>query len=142
MAKSVSFRMKATLENVPRAMACVRASARAAGFDEQALYQIELAVDEACANVVEHAYEGVEPGDVEVCCSLDNQDFVVRIRDWGKTFNPDEVPEPDVHAPLEERTLGGLGLFLMRQFMDRIQFTFDPEGGNTLVMVKKRQSAE
>jgi anti-sigma regulatory factor (Ser/Thr protein kinase) len=142
MAKSVSFRMKAILENVPRAMACVRGSARAAGFDEQALYQIELAIDEACANVVQHAYEGVEPGDMEVCCCLEGQDFVVRIRDWGKTFNPDRVPEPDVDAPLEERTLGGLGLFLMKRYMDRVQFTFDPEGGNTLVMVKKRQRAE
>jgi serine/threonine-protein kinase RsbW len=129
--------MKAILDNVPRAMTCVRASAQAAGFDDQVLYQIELAVDEACANIVQHAYEGVEPGDMEVSCCLDGPNFVIQIRDWGKSFKPDQVPEPDVCAPLEERTLGGLGLFLIKHVMDHVQFTFDPEGGNTLIMLKK-----
>jgi serine/threonine-protein kinase RsbW len=138
MTMSTSFKMKATLDNVPRAMACVRNAAQTAGFGDQALDQIELAVDEACANVVQHAYQGREPGDMEVSCCLDGQDFVVRVRDWGKSFDPDEVPEVDVNAPLEERTLGGLGLFLIKQVMDCVQFTFDPEKGNTLTMVKKR----
>jgi serine/threonine-protein kinase RsbW len=129
--------MKAILDNVPRAMTCVRASAQAAGFDDQVLYQIELAVDEACANIVHHAYEGLEPGDMEVSCCLDGPNFVIQIRDWGKSFKPDQVPEPDVCAPLEERTLGGLGLFLIKHVMDHVQFTFDPEGGNTLIMLKK-----
>jgi anti-sigma regulatory factor (Ser/Thr protein kinase) len=137
MSKATSLKMKATLDNVPRAMACVRASAQAAGFDEQVLYQIELAVDEACANVVQHAYEGMEPGEMEVSCYVDGPHFVVQVRDWGHSFEPDEVPVPDVEAPLEERTLGGLGLFLIKHVMDHVQFTFDPEQGNTLVMKKK-----
>jgi serine/threonine-protein kinase RsbW len=142
MAKSASFKVKAILENVPRAMNCVRAAAQAAAFDEKSVYQIELAVDEACANVVHHAYEGAEPGDMEVSCTLEGKDFVVRVRDWGGSFDPDEVPEPDINAPLEERTLGGLGLLLIREAMDRVQLICDPEGGNTLVMVKTRRSAE
>jgi serine/threonine-protein kinase RsbW len=137
MTKATSFKLKATLDNVPRAMACVREAAKEAGFDERALYEIELAVDEACANVVQHAYGNDHTGELEVCCRLDGADFVVQIHDWGTAFDPDEIPEPDVDAPLEERTLGGLGLFLIRQFMDSVQFTFDPEKGNTLTMVKK-----
>jgi serine/threonine-protein kinase RsbW len=138
MTKATSFKLKATLENVPRAMACVRESAQAAGFDESTLYEIELAVDEACANVVQHAYGVDKTGDMEVSCYLDGPDFVVQVRDWGMAFEPDKIPEPDVDAPLEERCLGGLGLFLIRQYMDRVQFTFDPDKGNTLTMVKKR----
>jgi serine/threonine-protein kinase RsbW len=138
MTKATSFRLKATLENVPRAMACVREAAEAAGFDESALYEIELAIDEACANVVRHAYGDGVSGDMEVSCYLEGSDFVVQVRDWGMAFNPDEIPDPDVNAPLEERTLGGLGLFLIKQFMDSVQFSFDPERGNTLTMVKKR----
>jgi anti-sigma regulatory factor (Ser/Thr protein kinase) len=103
------------------------------------LYDIQLAVDEACANVVYHAYRGMEPGDMEVSCCLDGPELVIRVRDWGRSFDPASVPEPDLDAPLEERALGGLGLFLLKQVMDQIQYTFDPEEGNELKMVKRLQ---
>ena len=63
--------------------------------------------------------------------------FVIQIRDWGQSFDPAVIPEPNVDAPLEERPLGGLGLFLIRQSMDDVQFTFDPEHGNELRMEKR-----
>jgi anti-sigma regulatory factor (Ser/Thr protein kinase) len=137
MTKLATFKMKAVLENVPRAMTCVREAAQATGLDERALYQIELAVDEACANIVQHAYQGTKQGDMEISCYQETHRFVIRIRDWGRSFDPEAVPDPDVEAPLEDRNLGGLGLFLIRQFMDDVQFTFDPVEGNELVMVKK-----
>lgn len=133
--------MKAVLENVPVAIDCATKWAQRAGFDGQALYEIQLAVDEACANVVCHAYGGMEPGEMEVSCCLDGPMLVIRVRDWGRSFDPDSVPEPDVDAPLEERALGGLGLFLLKQVMDHIQYTFDPEQGNELKMVKRVQLA-
>jgi anti-sigma regulatory factor (Ser/Thr protein kinase) len=136
MTKLAAFKMKAVLENIPRAMTCVRETAEAAGLDDRALYQIELAVDEACANIVQHAYQGMEQGDIEISCYQEERNFVIRIRDWGQGFEPEAVPDPDVEAPLEDRSLGGLGLFLIRQFMDEVQFTFNPVEGNELVMVK------
>lgn len=135
--QSTSLRMKAVLENVPRAIECVTQWATKAGFDERALYEIQLAVDEACANVVDHAYQGADPGDIEVFCRLDDQVLTVRVRDWGKGFDLDTVEDPDLEAPLEERSLGGLGLFLVRQVMDSVQFTSDPELGNELMMSKR-----
>lgn len=134
------LRVKAVLENVPLAMECVTQSAQRAGFGGQALDQIELGVDEACANVVDHAYEGMERGDMEVSCCLEGQDFVVFVRDWGGGFEPDSIAEPDIDAPLEERTLGGLGLFLIRQVMDHVQVRSDPIRGNELMMVKRSES--
>ena len=131
------MRMKAVLENVPRAIECVTEWAQKAGFDERALYEIQLAVDEACANVVDHAYQGEDTGDIEVSCHLDAQILTVQVRDWGTGFNLAEVEEPDLEAPLEERSLGGLGLFLVRQVMDEVQFTSDPEQGNELRMSKR-----
>ncbi len=142
MRKTNTLRLKAALENVPEAIACVTRSALSAGFDEQAVLQIQVAVDEACANVVQHAYAGTKAGDMEVTCCIDGHSFVVRVRNWGKSFDPDAVEEPDVDAPLEERGLGGLGLFLIRQFMDQAQYTFDPVQGNELVMVKRLRVAE
>jgi len=130
-------KVKALLENVPLAIHCVTHWAQWAGFDEQALYEIQLAVDEACANVADHAYLGEEPGEMEVSCNLEDQLFTIWVRDWGKGFDPESVLVPNVDAPLEERTLGGLGLFIVRQVMDEVQFSFDPEMGNELRMAKR-----
>jgi serine/threonine-protein kinase RsbW len=136
-----SLRVKALLENVPLAMDCVTRWAKAVGLDDHALYEIQLAVDEACANVVHHAYQGVEPGDMEIACSVNDRILTIQVRDWGRGFNPSDVSVPDVDAPLAERTLGGLGLFLVKQIMDSVQFTFDSQHGNKLVMTKRVQVA-
>lgn len=141
MTKLGRLRVRAVLENVPLAIDCVTEWAQKAGFDDRVLYDIQLAVDEACANVVHHAYQGMERGDMEVLCSFDDGVFIIQVRDWGKSFEPDSVEEPDVDAPLEERTIGGLGLFLVKQVMDHVQFTFDPELGNELKMTKGLQVA-
>jgi serine/threonine-protein kinase RsbW len=131
------LRIKAILENVSRAMVFVVAEARDAGLEAEAVHHIRLAVDEACANVVEHAYKGLEPGDMEIVCGLEGPEFVVRVRDWGHCFDPDQVAVPDITAPLEERSLGGLGLFLIYQVMDRVEYQSDPHRGNELLMAKR-----
>ena len=136
-----SLKVRAALENVPVAIKCVAQSARAAGFEEQAVYEIQVAVDEACANVVQHAYAGMEPGYMEVSCSLDGRTLVIRVRDWGRGFDPNEIKDPDVTTPLEERSLGGLGLYLIRQYMEQVRYTFDPERGNELLMTKSLNTA-
>jgi serine/threonine-protein kinase RsbW len=142
MNQAKTLRLKANLESVPLAIECVTKSARTVGFDDRALYQIQLAVDEACANVVDHAYKGAEPGEMEVTCICTDQGLTIRVRDWGRGFDPGGVEEPDVNAPLEDRALGGLGLFLVQQMMDHVLFTFHPETGNELVMTKKLRVAE
>ena len=105
------------------------------------MYEVQLAVDEACANVVDHAYEGSDVGEIEVSCSLDDQALTIRVRDWGKGFELASVADPDLTAPLEERCLGGLGLFLVRQMMDHVEFMSDPDQGNVLTMRKRLEIA-
>ena len=129
------LRLGAILENVTTAMDFVVEAARAGGFGDQALYQIRLAVDEACANVVEHAYRGTDRGEMEISCWLEDHDFVIHIRDWGEGFDPHSVPSPDLAVPLEERGLGGLGL--IRHMMDKVQYHSDPILGNEMVMTKR-----
>jgi serine/threonine-protein kinase RsbW len=136
------LKVKAVLENVSLAIECVDQSAQRAGFGGQVLEQIKLGVDEACANVVDHAYKGMDRGDMEVSCCLDGQDFVVFVRDWGTSFDPERVQEPDIEAPLEERALGGLGVFLIKQVMDRVEYRSDPVRGNELMMVKRAESTD
>ncbi len=137
MKQVVSCRFKAVLENIPRATELVTQAAQKAGLTGKDLYQVQLAVDEACANVVHHAYQGMEPGDMEICCSYNEQTFCIQVRDWGRGFDLGQVPEPCVHATLEERTLGGLGLFLIKEAMDQVYQSYYPGHGNILVMLKR-----
>jgi len=142
MKKKTTLRLIAVLENVPVAVEYVAQAAQAIGFARHALCQIEGAVDEACANIVEHAYEGMTPGYMEVSCHLEDHSFVIKLRDWGKSFSPNDVAEPKLDAPLDERSLGGLGLFLIRQFMDDVRFRSDPASGNELHLVKRLAAAD
>jgi len=111
------------------------------GLEAQVIYDLRLAVDEACANVINHGYGG-QAGRLDVTVEPVEEGIRVVVRDWGVTFDPHEVPTPDVEAPLEQRPLGGLGLFLIGNVMDQVSFTFDAERGNTLEMVKRIQRRE
>lgn len=114
----------------------VAEAGRQLGLAGKTIRDLQLAVDEACTNVIEHAYGG-RGGEIQVRIEPTDQGLRVTIRDWGQAFDPEAVPVPDVTAPLEQRPLGGLGLFLMRQLMDRVEFEFDAETGNRLVMEKQ-----
>jgi anti-sigma regulatory factor (Ser/Thr protein kinase) len=137
------MKVKAVLPNVPLVTACVSRAAEVLGLDDHTVYQVQLAVDEACANVVDHAYIGPEPGEMEISCyRCDSEFFIIRVRDWGQGFDPAKVAQPQVDAPLEERSLGGLGLFLVQAVMDWVRFSFDPDRGNELLMVKRVDVAD
>jgi len=117
----------------------VTRAAEAAGLDARSVEGVELAVDEACSNIIEHAYGGEGRGDIEVTYRIDGDGLTVLLRDYGSPFNPDGVPEPDLQAPLEDRDAGGLGLHFMRQLMDQVRFEFTAGSGNVLTMVKRRE---
>jgi serine/threonine-protein kinase RsbW len=107
-----------------------------AHVDPNTCMDLQLATEEACANVITHAYAG---GGGEFCVRFEARgaDAVITIHDRGRAFDPASVPPPNFDRPLEERPLGGLGLHLMHQLMDEVNFTFSSETGNTLVMVKR-----
>lgn len=111
-------------------------AAHQAGLDEKEVYNVQLAADEAASNVIEHAYEGVQDGQLEISTEVDENALQISMRDWGKPFDAEEIAEPDVSADLEQRVVGGLGLFFMRKLMDEVRFTYAPETGNLLTMVK------
>lgn len=106
------------------------------GGSEDDGFAFELATDEAAANIFEHAYAG-RGGEIAVTVSREGDSLVVCIRDWGRPFDPERVPPPDLDAPLEERQVGGLGLFLIRKFTDGVSFAFDPVRGNTITMRRR-----
>jgi serine/threonine-protein kinase RsbW len=104
---------------------------------EDDTFALQTAIDEACANVVDHAYQGKPDGEMHIQCALSDGEVTVTITDRGKPFDPRSVPRPDVSAPLQKRQEGGLGLFLMERLMDSVKFEFDAAKGNRLTMKKK-----
>lgn len=114
--------------------------ARAGGFDERDVYNIQLATDEAASNIIEHAYEGVNDGLLEISCGVNGSAITIVLVDYGESFDPSVVPVPDLKADLSERKIGGLGIFLMRKLMDEVRYEAEPrKKRNTLTMIKRRR---
>ena len=118
----------------------VTRAAEAAGLDARAVYAVEMAVDEACANIIEHAYGGEGRGDIECTCIVNNNGLTVRLRDYGRPFDPTSVLDPDLRASLEDRKPRGLGFYLIHQLMDKVRFEFTADSGNVLTMVKRKEA--
>jgi serine/threonine-protein kinase RsbW len=114
------------------------------GLTESAVYSVQMAVDEAFTNIIEHAFGGECQEEIECTCQIEAVGLRITLRDCGKPFNPLAVPEPDLTTDIEERQVGGLGLYFMRQLMDEVHFTFlpgenDQTGCNILTMVKYKE---
>ncbi|HXF86638.1 MAG TPA: ATP-binding protein [Anaerolineales bacterium] len=114
--------------------------ARRGGFSDKAVYNIQLATDEAASNIIEHAYKGVSNGVLELSCDVSNDAITIVLVDHGKPFDPSQIPAPDVKADLSKRKIGGLGLFLMRKLMDEVRYEAHPEQNrNVLTMIKYKE---
>ncbi|OGO03139.1 MAG: hypothetical protein A2Y91_01705 [Chloroflexi bacterium RBG_13_54_8] len=136
--KSSTFEMavEADLENLSILSEFIARVMREIGADERSLFEVQLAVDEACTNIIQHAYSG-EGGTISIGCQLADDSLVVTIRDQGKPFDPNSIPPPDLGAGAGERKVGGLGMFLMTKMMDEVSYGFDAQRGNELTMCKK-----
>lgn len=114
--------------------------AKGAGFRDFDLYAVELAVDEACSNIIEHAYGGENVGDIELTCDSTDQSLIIVLKDHGAPFDPSNIPEPDFGLNIDQLKPGGAGLFLMRKMMDGVYFDFSIGSGNVLTMVKYKKT--
>lgn len=136
----------AQFDNLDRVRTFVASCAEDCGLEPAAVYAVQLAVDEAFSNIIEHAYEGEAPDSLIECdCRISRSGLSITLRDCGRPFNPLAVPTPDFSADLEEREVGGLGLYFIHQLMDEVSFAFgnDPKTGkacNILTMVKHKES--
>jgi serine/threonine-protein kinase RsbW len=108
-----------------------------AGLDENTVYAIQLAVDEACTNIIEHAYGGEGIGEIVCVCNSSPSEFEVELRDKGKTFDPKLVPNPELGIPLEKLKSRGAGIYLMNKLMDEVKFDFSNGEETRLRLLKK-----
>ena len=139
------FTFPARYDRVAEICGLVAANAEEAGFDADDVFRIELACDEACTNIVQHAYGGEDVGDIRVELESTKEAFIIILRDKGRQFDPDEVPMPNFPADpdkFNELKIGGLGLHFMRTIMDEIRYAVNGQGDNELVMIKQIANSE
>jgi serine/threonine-protein kinase RsbW len=125
------MRWRADLAQLSVIREFVAESSRSLEADEQAIRDLQLAVDEVCSNSIRHGYGGQE-GQIEVSVDRIGHSIRVVVRDWGRAFDPEQIPVPDLDVPLD-----GLGLFLVQQVMDDVRFEFDNSKGNSVTMVRQ-----
>jgi len=113
--------------------------ARASGFGDKDVYNIQLAADEAASNIIEHAYEGVSNGVLELSCEVRAEILTIIMVDHGESFDPSVIPLPDLKADLSDRKIGGLGIFLMRKLMDEVHYETKSNRSNVLTMTKRKR---
>lgn len=133
----------AQFENLDKVREFVGQAAHDSGLIGNDIYQVQLAVDEACTNIIEHAYGGESRKRIDCTCRIETEKLTVVLEDCGRPFSPAEIPAPDLDADIEHRPAGGLGLYLIRQLMDEVEYTFEksPRNGthhNTVRMVKQK----
>lgn len=135
--KTVQFAAK--FEYLDEIREFVGAIARDGGFSDKDVYNIQLATDEAASNIIEHAYEKISNGVLELSCDVRDDHIKIVLIDHGESFDPSEIPLPDLKADLSERKIGGLGIFLMRKLMDEVHYEAKSDKSNVLTMTKRKR---
>jgi serine/threonine-protein kinase RsbW len=114
----------------------VSSAAREAGFGDEEISKIALAVDEACTNVIKHAYKFDPAKKMSVTVRQGSETFEVIIRDTGVQFNPLALHAPDMKEYLSHFRRGGLGVYLMKTLMDRVEYSIEPGKPNEVRLIK------
>jgi serine/threonine-protein kinase RsbW len=124
------------LENLPAIAKFISDALQQLGMQEEKIFDVNVAVDEACTNIIQNGYSPDEVGTIEIRCeALNGNKCAVLIKDHGKAFDQTQAVPVDTTSSLEERKPGGLGLFFIRELVDEIYYEY--KGGyETLTMVK------
>ena len=138
MGKCVSsITLEASLENLETVNSFIHAWAKEASLSTNSTQELLLAVEEVYVNVAKYAYPD-SSGKVTISCHMREDSLILEIKDGGIPFDPLKLPQPNLSPCLEKRKVGGLGIFLLRRLMDKVEY--ERQGTqNALTLVKCRK---
>jgi len=99
---------------------------------------INLLLDEIVINIISHGYDDEREHQILVTLALENGVLAIRVEDDGRPFNPLDVPGPNLDLPIEERPIGGLGVYIARSIADQMDYRRD--AGRNVLTMRKRMS--
>ncbi|WP_461210163.1 ATP-binding protein [Desulfocurvus sp. DL9XJH121] len=120
-----ALRLPAALESIPAMRALVRDAVRQIAPDADT-GMLEMALEELLVNVASYAYPE-SPGEMEVACSAQGDGLTVVLSDQGAPYDPRNAPEPDLEAGIEDRAIGGLGVFFAKKVFSSMDYKREAE---------------
>ena len=133
--ETTELRFASRIEAVAEAAAAVSEFMNRIGISEDVAFGIDMAVREAVTNAVLHGNKLDSAKIAEVDLKKSAEGLEINVRDQGKGFNPNEVADPTKDENIMKTS--GRGIFFMRNFMDQVDWTVNPDGGTTVRMIKK-----
>jgi serine/threonine-protein kinase RsbW len=133
---SITVRLPADLREIERLNRVIRQFGDLHEVPSRTLYAVNLALDEVVTNVVRHGFEDPAGQEIVALVTAHPGEITTEVFDAGRAFDPLAVPPPNLEAPLSERSLGGLGIHLIRSLMDGIEYR--RENGKNVLTLRKR----
>jgi len=130
------LQVKSKTENLSVIRQFINKIGESESIEQHIIDNVTLAVDEACTNIIKHAYHLNSDKDIILSVKVDAGKLTVTLTDFGEGFNPDLIVDPDMPTYLKQRRVGGLGLHLMRKLMDRVEYKSFNNDRNQLILQK------
>lgn len=132
--KMHTMKFPAKVDQIPKATEFIETILEAQECSLKTMMQINIAIDEIFSNIVHYAYEK-DDGEVVLECIVENESVKLKFLDTGKPYNPFEKEDPDISLSAEERSIGGLGIYMVKKSMDRVEYEYI-DGKNVLTVEK------
>jgi anti-sigma regulatory factor (Ser/Thr protein kinase) len=139
--RTFSLHVPSSTENLSMIRDFVKSIGMQSGMGDMEVARLELVVDEACANVMEHAYEADSSKEVSIRAIVDDDSVQIVVIDSGKGFDPAAVEQLKLEELALAKRTGGLGMRIMKSFMDEVHYEMQPGIKNELKMVKRLHKA-
>lgn len=135
------LQIKSRTDNLDQARAFVADTARQFGFTDDDIAKIQLAVDEACTNIIKHAYKFDPEKLIEITIQVadakkERAKFIIQIQDTGHSFNYADYHEPNMPEYFKKYRVGGLGILLLKKLMDEVTYNTKPGSPNEVMLIK------
>jgi len=137
MDQSFEMTIESDSTGIPAVSASLEEVMHAHGFSTDDILDTQLAVEEVITNIINHGYKN-GCGEIIISCRINLYQAEVQIKDFAPRFDPLSLPEPELDDTIENRKIGGLGVFLIRQVMDEISYQY--ENGQNILVMKKRKT--
>ena len=135
--RTFSLHVPSSTENLSMIRDFVKSIGAQSGMGDMEIAKLEMAVDEACSNVMEHAYNADSTKEVSIRATVDANVVQIEVIDTGKGFDPSSIEQLKLEDLVSAKRTGGLGMRLMKSFMDEVHYEIVPGVKNELRMVKR-----
>lgn len=134
--KQYTLTLHNDVQEIPRLATFIEEIAENHAIDMATSMNLNLAMEEAVVNVMNYAYPKESVNNIDITAEVNDEEIAFSIADGGIPFDPTQKGEPDLSLDAEDRPIGGLGIHLVRQLMDTLDYRY--ENGHNILTLKKR----